>query len=207
MVALSTISLFPALSIVFGDISEPVFALCYLLLLLASLFWIQAHPRERIIGWTLATLAFISLALPELLRLLTPGVEIKMLLSLSSIGFLSYLEFTLLREILRARSANIGVIYGSISGYLVLGLLGAFWMQFIDEILPGSFYRDQDLLQRYDYVYFSFVSMSTTGYGDILPQNPPAQAVVLVGILLGQIYLTILMAILVGKFLRDVQRD
>ncbi|MBI1315869.1 hypothetical protein GC167_03300 [bacterium] len=206
MVTLASVALFPALSLVFGDYSEWVFALCYLMLIVSSLYWIQAHPRERLVGFALATLAFLSIVLPNLIQWIYPDVRIKLLLSVSAIGFFSYLIYTLLREILRSNRTTVGVIYGSVAGYLTLGLLGAFWMRLIDEIHPGSFHAEQESLAQYDYVYFSFVSMTTTGFGDILPQNPPAKAVVMVGIVLGQVYLTILMAFLVGRFLKESQR-
>jgi len=206
MIALGAVTLFPALSLIFGEFSQIVFDLCYLVLIISSLYWIQAHPRERMIGFALATFAFLSIALPGVLHWLYPEIRIKRFLSISSIGFFTYLEYTLLREILRSKYTNWGVIYGSVAGYLTLGLLGSFWMRLMDEIRPGSFHSVEVTLHQYDYIYFSFIAMTTTGFGDILPQNPPAKAITMVGIILGQVYLTILMALLVGKYIKDERR-
>ena len=55
----------------------------------------------------------------------------------------------------------------------------------------------------YGGLYFSFVTISTLGYGDISPLTPQGQAVAIFVAISGQLYLAILMAMLVGKFLKD----
>jgi len=69
----------------------------------------------------------------------------------------------------------------------------------VDTLIPGSF--NSTLLAGKDYLYFSFITLSTLGYGDIAPVNGPAQALAYTEALVGQLYLTILVARLVGLYI------
>ena len=53
----------------------------------------------------------------------------------------------------------------------------------------------------HDYLYFSFVTMTTLGYGDVTPVSSTAKSTTIIIAIAGQLYLTILVAMLVGKFL------
>jgi len=53
----------------------------------------------------------------------------------------------------------------------------------------------------HDYLYFSFVTLTTLGYGDITPVSSFAKSITILIAITGQLYLTILIAFLVGKFL------
>ena len=54
------------------------------------------------------------------------------------------------------------------------------------------------VLDSFSYVYFSYVTMSTLGYGDISPATHPARALALTQAITGQVYLAVLVARLVG---------
>jgi len=54
----------------------------------------------------------------------------------------------------------------------------------------------------HDYIYFSLVTMTTLGYGDVTPVSSSAKSITIMIAVTGQLYLTILVAMLVGKFLR-----
>jgi hypothetical protein len=57
------------------------------------------------------------------------------------------------------------------------------------------------------YLYYSFITLSTLGYGDITPANGPAQALAYTEALVGQLYLTILVARLVGLYIANAGSD
>jgi len=52
-----------------------------------------------------------------------------------------------------------------------------------------------------DYIYFGFVTLTTLGYGDVTPVSPMARSMAVLIAITGQLYMTILIAMLVGKFL------
>ncbi len=111
--------------------------------------------------------------------------------------------FKVIKFILRLKKVNTQVIAGSIAAYLLFGLSGAMLFEMVDTLYPESFSHSFNYGGGYDMVYFSFVTLSTLGYGDITPHTPQGQAVAIMVSIVGQLYLAILMAMLVGKFLKD----
>jgi hypothetical protein len=70
----------------------------------------------------------------------------------------------------------------------------------LDNLLPGSF-SHPDTIAKLDFnsfSYFSFVTMTTLGYGDISPVSPAAKSMAITQAITGQVYLAVLVARLVG---------
>jgi voltage-gated potassium channel len=107
-------------------------------------------------------------------------------------------------EIFKLKRVTAKVVVGAIGAYLLLGFIGAFLFEIIQLIYPNSF-TNMDVFDGsfYGEIYFSFVTISTLGYGDISPLTPQGQAIAIFVAVSGQLYLAILMAMLVGKFLAD----
>lgn len=105
-------------------------------------------------------------------------------------------------EIFKLERVTARVVIGAIGAYLLLGFIGSFLFEIIQLTYPNSF-TNQDVFTGgfYGEIYFSFVTISTLGYGDISPLTPQGQAVAIFVAISGQLYLAILMAMLVGKFL------
>jgi len=95
-------------------------------------------------------------------------------------------------------------IYGAICAYLLLGYAWTFGYSLIEELQPGSFTSTaspmpHDLVGRVMQLrYFSFVTLATVGYGDIVPHTPAARTMALLEAILGQFYLVALVGRLVG---------
>ncbi|MCB0494879.1 MAG: two pore domain potassium channel family protein [Cyclobacteriaceae bacterium] len=107
------------------------------------------------------------------------------------------------QSIFRLKKINARVLAASVGAYLLLGLAGAMLFGLINLFYPGSFNYDFQYGSGYDMMYYSFVTLSTLGYGDITPQTTQGQAAAILVSITGQLYLAILMAMLVGKFLKD----
>ena len=93
-------------------------------------------------------------------------------------------------------------VRGAVAGYLLLGLAYACAYALIDSLVPGAFQMSAADLQsgeaHYDaFCYFSVVTLTTLGYGDITAVHPIARSVVMTETLLGQLYPAILIARLV----------
>jgi Ion channel len=95
-------------------------------------------------------------------------------------------------------------IYGAICAYLLLGYAWTFAYSLIEELQPGSFVSTMstmpaDLVGRVMQLrYFSFVTLATVGYGDIVPHTPAARTMALLEAMLGQFYLVALIGRLIG---------
>ena len=127
-----------------------------------------------------------------------------------SILFLFHIvvTFQIIQQIWQAKLVNKNVIFGVISGFISLGLIGFFICLSIEFINPGSFSglsvlnsTVNTLTERL--MYFSYITLLTIGYGEILPVTLLAQkATIFIG-LMGQFYLVIIIAIIVGKFINQ----
>jgi len=97
-------------------------------------------------------------------------------------------------------------LLGAVSIYLLLGLIWAIVYVGIVEVHPGAFNGDVTgswLETIPEFIYFSFVSLTTLGYGDISPATPIARFVVYLEAIIGQLYLAIMVAGLVGISISD----
>ena len=108
------------------------------------------------------------------------------------------LFYHLVKQIIKSRNVDNKVIVGSISAYLLLGIVGAFIVNLIDISFAGSFNIP---MYPYDALFFSFTTITTTGYGNIVPIRPQAQTISYFLAIAGQVYMTVLVAIIVGKHL------
>jgi len=97
-------------------------------------------------------------------------------------------------------------IVGAICIYMLLGLIWAVLYLFIAEAVPGSFngLSQAPWLENYtSAIYFSFVTITTLGYGDISPVLPLARFLVIMEAIVGVFYMAILVASLIGVRMSD----
>lgn len=118
-------------------------------------------------------------------------------------GLYVFIFINIFKEFARRGEVDLDFIFGAISAYLLLGLLGAVVSVIIDYYYPGSYAFANSYLDFQDFVYFNFVTLSTLGYGDMLPQTPQAQMHAVAIALAGQLYLTITIALIVGRYLAN----
>jgi voltage-gated potassium channel Kch len=117
----------------------------------------------------------------------------------------------LLSHILKSKKVDSEIIYGAICAYLLIGFMWGGIYLLIEVLNPGSFYIDAahniDNKTTYaDFLYFSFVTVATLGYGDISPVTPLARNVSIMEGIIGVFYLAILVARLVGLYTVESNR-
>ena len=137
------------------------------------------------------------------------------------VSFLSFFSFNLfitvfmVRHIARSKEVTLTIIINSINGYLLIGILGTLLLAIANIVQKFFFHIDTGAINFagkatagfHDYLYFSFVTLTTLGYGDITPVSAFAKSLTIVIAISGQLYLTILIAMLVGKYLSRTQAD
>jgi hypothetical protein len=116
---------------------------------------------------------------------------------------------TVLRAVLREETVGFRTILGAISVYLIFGLLFASLYVAVDRLQAGAFFDPVTELDTGDYVFFSFTTLTTTGYGNLVPGGQPGKMFSVLEMLLGQIFLVTLIAGLVSLWRpgRFVPRD
>jgi len=167
-----------------------------------SLFSISYSPRLFRAGILLAVIAlinalisqFISYAVLDLLQLFLLGL------------FYFVMMLAVIRQVIFSKEINNNRIIGSVCLYLLLGLIWAVLFSFLgyfDNHAFNSMTVKDWPAQFSTLIYFSFVTLSTLGFGDITPASPLARFLVYTEALSGQFYLAILVASLIGaKFSR-----
>jgi hypothetical protein len=150
-----------------------------------------------------AIIAFV-LVLPLIIATWsTYFVEIKTLSMLTRIFgalFFAYAAINILRIIVKSEKVTRETIFAAIFAYLLIALMWAFLYMILELVSPGSFsFPDKGFQgETMRYEYLSFVTITTLGYGDITPVTDKASALVIIEAVIGQIYLVVLVAWLVG---------
>jgi uncharacterized membrane protein len=120
--------------------------------------------------------------------------------NLFGILFLACTVVAILSFILQEKKVTADVIYGAVVVYLLMAIMWAFIYRFLETLHPGSFAIAQSGSQesRSLFTYYSFVTITTLGYGDVAPLTKAARAFSLLEAIVGQMYLVVLVARLVG---------
>lgn len=121
--------------------------------------------------------------------------------SIVSIGIESALVAMILRQVFRAGEINRHRILGAVAVYLLIGIVCGEIYHLIDLLHPEAFTNmngELGVARNDQILYFSFTTLTTTGYGDILPIHPMARAVANLEGLIGQLFPAILIARLVS---------
>ena len=164
---------------------------------LGSLYYLARsfHPRRlRLIGY------FILLAL---VATWASYFGIKLNNAFDSIVPLILLNISFIyvfKSILQTDEVDLDTVLSAISGYILIGLAFGILFFALEITRPGGFTVEENL-SYYKAMYFSFVTLSTLGYGDITPISDSARALVIVTTLFGQFYMAIIVGIIVGKFI------
>jgi voltage-gated potassium channel len=131
----------------------------------------------------------------------------------STIALLTFLFLatgTAMKQIATGNNISANRIVGAICVYLMLGVIWALSYELMEATIPGSFGGLTESAQSSgsssDWVYFSFVTLTTLGYGDVLPLTDFARTLAYFEAIVGQFYLAVLVAGLVGAYLSENQR-
>ncbi len=111
-------------------------------------------------------------------------------------------------RIAKSRDVTLKVILEAMNGYMLLALVFTAFTNIIMKADSSAFYYSLGNIEDFiaaDKLYFSLVSMTTLGYGDILPVSSAAKSLATLMAVTGQFYIAILVAMLVGKYIAQQQ--
>jgi voltage-gated potassium channel len=132
--------------------------------------------------------------------------------TLGAIVFMVFLVWHFLRFILRAPKVTSEVLCTAISAYLLIGILWSLAYILMAELIPGSFSfatgsTPGRSMKGFDALYFSFVTLCTVGYGDVVPVSRGAQLLAITEAATGMFYVTMLIARLVALYSSEKPSD
>lgn len=134
---------------------------------------------------------------------------------LAYIAFFSYICIFLGRFLARSKTVSINVIYAAVCLYFFIAIIWSFIYIATYHTIENAFSFSPNLANNLDpdkdivaiFSYFSFVTMTTLGYGDITPVHEISRAWVSAQSVLGQLYLAIVMARFVGLYISDSRME
>ena len=131
------------------------------------------------------------------------------ILTIIEYGFAIFLYFyivlLMVKYLLSVKAVTADMIYCAISAYLLIGIGWAGIYQLVEIVSPGSFSGAPDV----DLLYFSFVTLTTLGFGDVLPLSTLSQRLVIFEATMGSIYMAVIVAMIVGRYMsmQDVENE
>ena len=184
-----------------NDIHKSLYGTCYVIIFILSALSVK-YVQKRVALFAIAVIIIhlisVILNMPTLFKIALP------------INFLFFLFIVgmLITGIARAENVTLLVILESISGYLLLGLCLSIMVALFVLFDPYSFNFQNlnnnitpNINHTSDYIYYTFVSLTSTGYGDFLPLTPSAKSLANLISISGQLYIAIIIAMIVGKYL------
>ncbi len=153
--------------------------------------------------------AAIGLALTNLLCAVAPSARLQIADALFSLLAAGLLATLLLQRTLRRGAINIHRYQGAFAAYVLLGVMFAQGFELVAMVEPGAFQvlgapaTYDTMLPRF--LYYSFTTLTTLGYGDIIPIHPYARSLAVLESLVGVIYPAVLIARLVSLDVIDEQ--
>ena len=133
---------------------------------------------------------------------------------LANVLFFDLIVLLFILQIAKAKTVSFRVIMESVAGYLMLGLSFSILIGLVCFIDPTSFsfkHLTGEMNPEYsyfsNYTYYGFVTLTTLGYGDVVPLTPAARSLSIFTSITGQMYIAIIIAALVSKYLGQRSKE
>jgi hypothetical protein len=194
----------------------PIMQLFFSAIFLVGVYALSRDHRVLIAVALVAGMALISTWLRHLVS--EPLLWVSLADYATDIAFFGLIASAILRTILQETRVTADTIYGGISVYLLIGLLWAVFCSAVEFFAPGSYVLDGVSISELtsdarntpifrELIYFSFVTMTTLGYGDIRPMTDLSRAAATAEAVVGQLFVAVFIARLVGLHLVHASRD
>jgi hypothetical protein len=110
-------------------------------------------------------------------------------------------------QVYRAGPVTYHRIQGAVAVYLLFGLIWASAYALLNHLSPGAFSGNVEAAVPQTWIYYSFITITTTGYGDIGPVHPVARSLAIAEAVAGQLYIAITLARLVSLYVGSRSRE
>ncbi len=172
-------------------------------ILIAAIHAIGLKKNQKIIAISIGSFAFFGIWYSVI-------IEEKLFLAIISvicqIAFYIYVIVLILKNLIKAKEVDPNIIYGAIVVYLLIGISFSLLYSLMEGLAPGSFYINtfESLalkLNVFDFMYYSFTTLTTTGYGDITAVSLHARAASNIESVIGVMYVAIIISRFVSIYI------
>jgi hypothetical protein len=184
-----------------GSTAARVMAVMYLVVFSVASYLIGARHKWLVAYGMIAACAWIIGLTGECFSVIPPTLE------LTRDGLLILLQLMLILLVLRFSMLDPNAnradrVIAGVSGYLIIALLWAGLYAVHEKLYPGGLIDSSKgaiNAAEGDFLYYSFITLTTTGYGDILPVSPSARLLASLQSITGTLYLAVFIAALLGR--------
>ena len=160
---------------------------------------------ERRAQWIIALALAVPAGVLNVVAAFLPDSRIAVPTLIFTILFLVFTLVSLLRAVVRAERVTRDTIYGAISVYMLMAITWAAAYLLLVTVQPDALTMDaarhpHHTMDWFDCVFYSFVTLTSLGYGDILPMTAQARSLSMLEAVSGIMYVAILIARLVGLY-------
>jgi hypothetical protein len=183
-----------------SDLARPLFAILFSALLLSGVANVSSNLLPRVA----AGLLVCSTIVIHWLHNFTSDHRLAFTAVFMSLLCFLLLTAVLLQQVFEDGPVTVAKIKGAVAVYILIGFSWSYIYRLIDLQVPMAFNlpslrnSPDEATQTIDLTYFSFVTLTTLGYGDITPAHPLSRMFVIIEVLIGQLYPATLLARLVS---------
>ena len=172
-------------------------------ILIAAIFAIGLKKNQKIIAISIGSFAFFGIWYSIIMdvRLFLTVISV-----ICQITFYIYVIVLILKNLIRAVEVNANIIYGAIVVYLLIGISFSLLYSLMEGLAPVSFCINisenvSQKLNVFDFMYYSFTTLTTTGYGDITAVSLYARSTSNIEAVIGVMYVAIIISRFVSIYI------
>jgi hypothetical protein len=149
--------------------------------------------------WSLAVAVVLVALVAAGSQFIVGGSKVDASLFLLGLLLVGAAPVVIIRSLIRRRVIDLRTVLGALCVYILLGMMWSFAYTAIGILASEPFFEEQATATVADYLYFSFVTLTTVGYGDLTASTGFGRALAVLEALIGQIYLVTVIALLVSQ--------
>lgn len=155
---------------------------------------------ENILGFLALIFTWIDFYIPG-------NLTLDYITQLAYAAYFLYFTIELISRIVISNEISPNLVYASIAGFFMLGLCGATLASVLELAIPEAYkLPDNVSFHKFEnFIYYSFVTITTVGYGDMLPIHPASKMLAIILCVSGHLYSTVVLAIIIGKYIAGKQ--
>ena len=195
----------PAAQEIFGHVEGLYVQIAFTGLLIVGLWSFHKSRRWFIAGIVLAAASAIT----ALVNVFVSGDLLILGTMVILIAFCAMSLMIALRQVLLTEDIDLNRLVGAVCAYLLMGFMFGLIHILVAWVLPGSYKGIGSPMvedQGVQYIYYSFVTLTTLGYGDVTPVRPLASTMAYIEAVIGVFYIAILVGTLIGLMLSRVPK-